>query len=149
LRAALHSEQPSADLNLISGEARFDWNVQDDGLYAREPLGSDFFRWTNGDASLTVPASFVTGDAQLAVYLASMTPSDTHVAIGLDDCTLFDGTVPGGAWTGTFPVSRCIGRSRKRSEYVVHIKSGITPAPPGDDRRLGVPVLAVRMGPPS
>jgi hypothetical protein len=144
LRTALRSSRLPPTLNLLDGEAKYDWNVQDTGLYPREPLGNDTFRWTNGDATLTVPSSLVPEKAHIAIHLTRMTRPDTPLTVTFDDCTLFDGPLPGGEWNRIFAIDRCPRSTRRGSEVSIRVRSGVAPAPPADGRMLGVPIAEIR-----
>ncbi|HTI37040.1 MAG TPA: sulfatase-like hydrolase/transferase [Vicinamibacterales bacterium] len=147
LRRAYHSGRLPSALNLISGEAKYDWNVRDAGFYPREPIGDAEFRWTTGDSSLTIAKNLVPPQTQLiTIRLAAMTRPQTPLTLSLNDCTLFQGTLPGGEWTQTFPIRDCMSSAARDSELVIRIKSSVAPAPPGDNRQLGLPVLAVTLG---
>jgi hypothetical protein len=144
LRQALHSGEMPASLNFIRGEAYYDWNVRNTGLYPREPLGADVFRWTNGDATFGFEKR-LTRDTTLEIALAPMTRPQTPLTIQVNDCTLFDGILSGGEWSQTFTLDRCPDSTFQGSTVGIRIKSDAVPAPKPDTRRLGVPLLAVRV----
>lgn len=144
LRTALRSGLLPPTLNLISGEAKYDWNVRDTGMYPREPYGNDAFRWTNGDATLTLSPNLVPAKAPVAVHLTSMTRRDTPFTLTLNGCTLFDAALPGGEWNHVFPTEGCPAATFTGSRMEIRIRSGVAPAPPSDGRTLGVPILEIR-----
>jgi hypothetical protein len=144
LRTAVRSAGIPPSLNLISGEAKYDWNVRDTGLYPREPLGDGAFRWTNGDASLTMPVSLASDKRQILIHLAPMTRTDTPLTVAVNECTLFDGALPGGEWSRVFRTDGCPASTFQGREMNVRIRSGVAAAPPADGRTLGVPVVEIR-----
>lgn len=125
----------------LAGADGIDWGVDESGLYALEP-GPPPLRWTDGNARLSVD---VDEDAPPSLLRVALAPPAhrTPLTILVNGCTLFDGTVPGGAWDRTFPLDRCGEGLLGEGEAVVEIRSGTFTPAGGDSRVLGVPLAVV------
>ncbi|HEX5474269.1 MAG TPA: sulfatase-like hydrolase/transferase [Vicinamibacterales bacterium] len=145
LHRALHSGRRPANLNLVLGDAEYNWNVGQHGLYPREPFGRRWFRWTSGEADLMVHDGSPHDHATLRVALAPMTRPGTPLRITVNGCTVFDGTLPGGAWDHSFALSTCPPAARGSQEVDIRITSDHVRGPRGDPRDLGVPILAIEL----
>ena len=146
LHPGLQSSGRPADLNLIHGEAYYNWKIQDTGLYAREPFGERALRWTNGDASFTMEAGPASRASRLHVVLAKMTRAGTPLTLTVNGCTVFNGVLPGGAWDRTFALSGCSAEAFAKKSVLIGITSGKIVATPPDNRVLGVPLVMVQFG---
>jgi hypothetical protein len=145
LHALLHVGGRPDDLNLILGEAYYDWHVRDDGLYERERWDDRPFRWTNGRAQLSLAVTpGPKAPRFLRVRLAPLTRPGTHVEISVNGCALFAGTLPSASWDATFDLSRCPPDLFRRGDAVIHVNSDSARSGP-DARALGVPVSAIQL----
>ena len=142
LHPALRSVARPDDLNLAGAEA-IDWGVETAGMYEFED-GPAPLRWTNGNARIVTDLPHDGAPRELRVGL---TPHahPTPLQIVINGCTLFDGTVPGGAWDRTFDFSRCPDDLFSSGEAVIEIRSQTFEAPGDDTRTLGVPLTSVQL----
>jgi hypothetical protein len=104
LARAFGSGQRPATVNLASRGASDYFEVAQEGLLPREgePVP---FRWTTGDARLTVPL----GEAppkSLRIGLLATRPGGSELSIFYNDCELFAGTVTA-PWYRVFPLAGC------------------------------------------
>ncbi len=143
LRPALHSSSRPPHLNLIVGEAT-GWGVHVRGLHDRELLGDRVFRWTDGDAEVTLPEDDYR-NATLRVALAPMTAPGVPLRIAVNDCTLFTGVLAGGEWDRSFSLSGCPAASMEAPKVRIRITSPRTQPRTGEDRVLGVPIVALEL----
>ena len=142
LRPALGAESRPAELNLLGADG-IDWGVEDEGLYALES-GPPPFRWTNGNARLAIDVDAATPPRALRIGIAP--PAHRlPLTILVNGCTLFEGTLPGGAWERTFPLDACDRGLFDEGEAQIEIRSGGFTPPGGDTRTLGVPLSAVTL----
>jgi hypothetical protein len=141
LHLALGAVRPER-LNLAGVDGVI-WDVESEGLYALE-TGAGRFRWTNGDARLTVDVDAAAPPRFLRVAVAQPAHR-TPLAIVVNGCTVFEGTLPGGAWERTFPLGTCGARLFDAGEARVEIHSGTFSLPGGDTRTLGVPLEVVEL----
>jgi hypothetical protein len=146
LHPALRSSRRPSDLNLVHGEAYYNWNVRDTGMYGREPFGQGALRWTNGDASFTMDNAQASRAARLHVTLARMTRARTPLTLTVNGCTVFDGVLPGGEWDRTLSLTSCPAATFQHPTVTIGIKSGKIVAAPPDNRVLGVPLVMVQFG---
>jgi len=141
LRPALHSSSRPSHLNLILGEAS-GWGVRDHGLYDRERLGDRVFRWTNGDAEITLMERDYR-NAVIRIALAPMVPAGEPLTIAVNSCTLFTGVLSGGEWDRSFSLSGCPAEFLTGRDVHIHIRSARVTPHHGDERVLGVPILVL------
>jgi hypothetical protein len=145
LRLMLHSGQRPQTLNLVMGEAHFTWDVAQEGFYPRERLDGQPFRWTNGNATVRLtltpyepPAKFV------RVELARIVRPGTTLTISVNDCRVFSGGIPHGAWGRTFDFSACPANLFANGEVSIRLVSNSARAR-RENRILGVPVMDVQL----
>jgi hypothetical protein len=145
LRLMLHSGQRPQTLNLVMGEAHFTWDVAQEGFYPRERLDGQPFRWTNGNATVRLtltpyepPAKF------LRVELARIVRPGTTLTISVNDCRVFSGGIPHGAWGRTFDFSACPANLFANGEVSIRLVSNSARAR-RENRILGVPVMDVQL----
>lgn len=140
LRLAATASARPARLNLAGADG-IDWGVDDSGLYPLEP-GPPPLRWTDGHARLSIDLRENERPTALHVALAPQAHR-LPLTIVVNGCTVFDDTLPGGAWDRTFPLARCGRKLFDEGEATIEIHSG-TFSPPGEDSRvLGVPLAVV------
>ena len=129
--------------NLSSERAQWLWGVTISGLYPTEWIETQPFRWSDGDARLSIPADPDAPSSALSVTIAMTAGPGTALTIAVDDCVLFDSAI-NGAWSGTFPLASC----RIASERMdVSIRSTSQQPANGDPRELGVAVTSVEIAP--
>ena len=141
LRPAVHSASRPPHLNLILGEAS-GWGVREHGLYGREWLGDRVFRWTNGDAEVTLTEHDYR-DAVIRVALAPIAAPGEPMTIAVNTCTLFSGVIATGEWDHSFSLSGCPAGLLKTPDVHITITSARVTPHNGDKRVLGVPILAL------
>lgn len=142
LRPALAADTRPAELNLAGADG-IDWGVEADGLYALEQ-GAPPLRWTNGNARLAIDVDPAAPPRALRVAIAPPAHR-TPLAIVVNGCTVFEDTLPGGAWERTFPLDGCDSGLFDEGEAQIDIRSGTFTPPGGDTRTLGVPLATVTL----
>ena len=141
LPASLPKARP-ADINLAGGEG-LDWGVETEGLHALED-GPVPLRWTDGNAKIVTELPEGAAPRVLTVGLSPHTRS-TPLRVVINDCTLFDGRLPGGVWERSFDLSTCGAELFSSGEAVIELRSGTFQPPGRDTRTLGVPVTMLRL----
>lgn len=141
LARAFSSGQRPETLNLASRGASDYFEVVQDGLLPREgePIP---FRWTTGDARLTVPL----GEAppkSLRVGLLATRPGGSRLSITYDGCELFAGTVTA-PWYRVFPLSSCASGAAPADTATIGIRTTAWEEP-GRKRSVGVGVETVNL----
>jgi hypothetical protein len=132
----MRSGRQPAGMNLAL-EAASDWGVEQEGVYAVE-AAIEPFRWTNGAARIVTRV--VEPPRALRVMLSSITRPHTPLTIAVGGCVVFEGELTGGVWDQTLALGRCA----PGAETAIEIRSGTFTPRTGDDRTLGVPVVAVQ-----
>ena len=123
-----------ADLNLLSDEAKVEWNVRLQGFYPREPG----FNWTGRRATIVVPIGRHRPNALHMHFVRSSRPA-SHVKITASDCPLFEGPLPHQDWIARFSLAPC----RVSGEQLeIRIESDVL-RPPNDRRELGVAIRSI------
>jgi hypothetical protein len=117
--------------------------VSASGLYATEWAGTQPFRWSSGNARLSIPVDAAAPPSELSVTIAMAANPDTVMTIAVDDCVLFEGVIQG-AWSRTFPLRGCNIASERME---VSIRSTARPPANGDPRSLGVAIASVETAP--
>jgi hypothetical protein len=120
------------------------WLTPDDGFYPPETVDGVTGRWTDGDATITIPIS--NGDArQIAIDLvAPMATDGTDLVLSVNAIPRLSTRVPPGEWSGVISLP-----GRGTSDQVeIRIESGsFVPAQVGsdaqDERALGVFVRSI------
>jgi hypothetical protein len=146
LRPALHSSTRPPRLNLIVGEAR-NWGVSLTGFYDRQPLGDGVFRWTNGDAEVSLREE-PDPQAVLRIAIANFAKPQTPLTIAVNECTLFSGTLDRGGWDRSFPLSACSPERLRGGDVRIRITSGHWIPRPAEPRPFGVPIATLELGRP-
>ena len=142
LQPALRSAARPSDLNLAGGDA-IDWGVESEGLHVFED-GPVPLRWTNGNARIVTELPGGGAPRELRVGLAPHARA-TPLQIVVNGCTLFDGSVTGGAWERTFDFGACSADLFSSGEAILEIRSQTFDAPGDDPRALGVPLTIVQL----
>ena len=138
-RAWKSIERPE-DLNLISGAAEHYWNVRQRGFYAHEGRGDRVFRWTRGDAAVTVGLRGLR-PVGVRLHIIRGAHKGTKLKLAANGCTLYEGPVPRQEWEETFPLAAC---RITGNEISITLASDTARAPRGGDRRrLGVAVRSL------
>ena len=137
------ADSDAAGRNLSSERARWLFGVSSSGLYATEWTGTQPFRWSNGNARLSIPVNAAAPPSELSVRIAMVANPDTAMTIAIVDCVLFEGVVQE-AWSGTFPLRGCNIASERME---VSIRSTARPPANGDTRSLGVAIASVETAP--
>jgi hypothetical protein len=137
------ADSEAARLNVSSERARWLLGVSASGLYATEWAGTQPFRWSNGNARLSIPVDAAAPPSELSVTIAMAANPDTVMTIAVDDCVLFEGVIQG-AWSRTFPLRGCNIASERME---VSIRSTARPPANGDPRSLGVAIASVETAP--
>lgn len=142
LRPAFGGGVRPKELNLAGAEG-IDWGVEEEGVYPLEP-GPTPLRWTNGQAALSIDME--EGAAPIGLQVALAPPARrTDLTISVNGCTVFDGTVPGGAWERTLSLSGCRRDLFEDGQARIEIRSGTFTPPSNDTRTLGVPLTLLRL----
>jgi hypothetical protein len=96
-------------------------------------------RWTNGAASLSVPAQALKGAQQLRLELASTGPEGTRLQVLLEGRQLWDADVAPGEWSRAFDISNI----EPKRQVTIEIRSS-TFIPNNNSRRpLGVAIKGI------
>lgn len=136
-------ESAAARRNLSGESAELLSDVTTSGLSPTEWNGTRPFRWSNGDARLSIPVDPEAPPSELSVSIAMTGGGDKALVIAVDDCELFDSVIQG-PWSGTFPLSSCRVASQRME---VSIRSTTHQPDNGDLRQLGVAVASVEITP--
>ena len=126
--------------NLLRDTAVELLGVTSAGFHGPERAEGQAFRWTTGEASLTVPIDPAAPPAALAVDVL-MTGQPKRLRIEADGCILFDDTIRN-RWNETFALDGC----RLTPPNLEIRLASDTHVPDGSDNRtLGVGVAAVEL----
>ena len=136
-------ESAAARRNLSGESAELLSGVTASGLSPTEWIGTRPFRWSDGDARLSVPVDPEAPPSELSVSIVMTGGLDKSLAIAVDGCVLFDSVIQG-AWSGTFPLSSCRVASQRME---VSIRSTTHQPGNGDLRQLGVAITSVEITP--
>ncbi|MDQ3170720.1 MAG: sulfatase-like hydrolase/transferase [Acidobacteriota bacterium] len=142
LQPGLRSVARPEDLNLAGAEA-IDWGVETGGLHVFED-GPVPLRWTNGSARIVIEVPEGSAPRELRIGLAPHARA-TPLQVVINGCTLFDGSVPGGAWERAFDLATCPADVFASGEAIIEIRSPTFEAPGDDPRTLGVPLASVQL----
>jgi hypothetical protein len=124
-------------LNLVSNAARTYWAVGQEGFHGVEP-GPIWYRWTMGEARVTVPPVSTPAPKSLRIGLWAVPPGGTPLRLTLNDCVVFDGNVEDAPWYRTFALDGCR-LATPRGTLRIAISSR-TFMPGHDGRTLGLAV---------
>ena len=127
-------------VNLIRETAAELWGVAATGFHALEHAEGRAFRWTTGEAGLSVPLDPDAPPAALAVDVL-MTGQPKRLRIEVDGCVLFDDTIRN-RWDATFALDGC--RLTPPSLEISLVSDTHVPDT-SDNRTLGVGVAAVEL----
>jgi hypothetical protein len=114
------------------------------GFYDPEWNGQGPFRWTNGNAGLTLPFPCSNPPYELTIRVGFTGPEGARLRISLDGSELFNQTIGPGEWSGVFKVDRNLTQERAFVEL-----SSDTFVPRKlvegsiDDRTLGIAVHTI------
>ena len=127
-------------INLIRETAVELWGVAATGFHALEHAEGRAFRWTTGEAGLSVPIDPEAPPAALAVDVL-MTGRPKQLRIEVDGCVVFDATIRN-QWSESFALDGC-----RLTPPSLEIRlASDTHVPDGSDNRtLGVGVAAVEL----
>ena len=132
--------QPRA--NLIREEAARLWGVSSSGFFATEWTGQRPFRWTNGEATLSIPIEGREPPSQLAVEVLMTGAGPKPLVITVNGCTIFDSEIRR-RWVQTLPLAPC---RVDPPSLDIQILSGVhAPGGGGDGRTLGVAVGSIEI----
>ena len=126
--------------NLIRDTAAELLGATNAGFHGLEHAEGRAFRWTTGEASVTVPIDVESPPAALAVDVL-MTGRPKQLRVEADGCVLFDDAISN-RWSETFALDGCRltpPRLGIRLLSDTHVPDG------GDNRTLGVGVAAVEL----
>ena len=140
----LHSTsvEDAADGSNMAGEsARWLAGVTSSGLYPTEWMGAQPFRWSTGDARLSIPVDPSAPPSALSVKVVMTAGPDTSLHIASGRCVLFDGILQG-AWSETLSLDSCPIESDRMD--LVFRSTARTPAN-GDPRELSIAVASVAL----
>jgi hypothetical protein len=131
--------------NLIRVAAEWTLGVEQHGFYGEQWHRGQFYRWTDGDATLTAPVdpdrppAFV----QVSVYMPSINPDGTRMRITVNGCRLFTRTIAERSWRRKIPLDRC---EVLGDTLTIGLESNtMAPQNPRDRRTLGVALSSVRL----
>ena len=136
-------ESAAARRNLLGEGAELLSGVTASGLSPTEWNGARPFRWSNGDARLSIPVDPEAPPSELFVSIVMTGGGEKSLAIAVDDCVLFDSVIQG-PWSGTFPLSSCPVESERME---LSIRSTTHQPGNGDLRQLGVAIASVEVTP--
>jgi hypothetical protein len=147
VRRAVSHRQHGSYLNVLLGCAKVD-GVEESGFHYQEYVGSEPFRWTDGEATLLVPID--TPPRRLWVSGVTLRPDLTPVSLEIlvDGTSLFEGVLPPGKWEKTFDLT-----SHPLSDQVTIELRSDTFVPEGvmdggtntDTRELGVQIRGIML----
>ncbi len=138
---AAYTGTDRAAANLVRDEAARLWGVTLSGFFNTEWAGPRPFRWTDGDATVSVPIDGREPPSWLSVEVV-MTGSQTKpVVITANGCTIFDAEIQG-RWIQTLSLAPC-----PMMSPVLEIKiiSEVHPARGSDRRNLGVAIRSLEL----
>ena len=110
------------------------------GFHGLEHAEGRAFRWTTGEATITVPAVAQAAPAELAVDVL-MTGRPKRLRVELDGCVLFDDTISN-RWSDAFALDDC--RLTPPTLEIRLVSDAHVPET-SDNRTLGVGVAAVEL----
>ena len=138
---AAYTGTDRAAANLVRDEAARLWGVTLSGFFNTEWAGPRPFRWTDGDATVSVPIDGREPPSGLSVEVV-MTGSQTKpVVITANGCTIFDAEIQG-RWIQTLSLAPC-----PMTSPVLEIKiiSEVHQARGSDRRNLGVAIRSLEL----
>jgi hypothetical protein len=105
-QATAYYQARSPYLNVVLGCTRVE-GVAESGFHFQEYLGSEPFRWTNGEAKLLVPISVKRPPQQLwlSIEVLRAKAGPIRLQILVDEDVVFDGLASLGKWEKTFDLS--------------------------------------------
>jgi hypothetical protein len=131
----------AAGQNVSHESAEWLSGVTTSGLSLTEWDGTRSFRWSDGDARVSIPVDPDAPPSELSVSITTTGGLEKSLGISVDDCALFDAVIEG-PWSRTFSLSAC-GVASQRME--VSIRSTTHVPGNGDARELGVAVGSVEI----
>ena len=133
--------------NLILEVARWRRGVEFSGFYPQEWWGDHPARWTNGNASFSIPIDPTEPPQGLELKLVHTGPKGTALRILANGCPLFENTVPPGAVSLTLDLSTCPpDTDRLKIEFIsgTFVPREVDPGST-DKRRLGIAVESLNL----
>jgi hypothetical protein len=141
LRPVWLEGRPEGPPNLLNEAVQAALGIRAQGFHGTETTGSTTYRWTDGNAALTIPVdtSRPPSDLEFRTYMAS--DGAATMAIRVNGCTLFEGpsTVPP---TRRIALAPC---GPFGDTVTVAFLSGTAVPGPDDTRQLGVALESVRL----
>jgi hypothetical protein len=126
----------ASPVDLLSNTAAYGMRVSHEGLHEREGDGEGARRWTNGNATVTVPPAGRAPARSLRVNLATAGPTEKDLRITANGCEVYNGKVPAARWSRIFALPDCVGDD---DETVIELRSAAH-QDPASGRSLGVAV---------
>jgi hypothetical protein len=114
------------------------------GFYDPELSAQGPFRWTNGNAAMTLPFPCRNPPYELTIRVGFTGPEGARLRVSLDSSELFNQFIGPGEWTGVFKVNNTLTQERAfielSSDTFVprELLEGST-----DDRTLGIALYAI------
>jgi hypothetical protein len=105
------------------------WFVRESGLYAKEPYGGEYLRWTGAEAKLTLPSLLTPDVTEVRVELWPVHPPGHTGELRVNGQSV---PMPAGEQVLTCPVHRSPGQN-----LTLEIRSPVL-NPVGDSRKLGM-----------
>ena len=138
---AAYTGASGATANLLRDEAAYLWGVTLSGFFNTEWAGPRPFRWTDGDATMSIPIDGREPPGWLAIDVL-MTGSRTKpVVITANGCTIFDAEI-GGRWIQKLSLAPCTATS---SVLEINVVSDVHQARGSDRRSLGVAISSIEL----
>lgn len=144
VRPSASDAEDATGTNLIDPHLQVAQGIHLSGFHDVEWVDGQSFRWTNGEAAVNVPPEAANEARTLRVVIRMGGHPTRPFAIRANGCTLFEGHLPEGRWTGTFPLDPCL-PAAGRADDGLTISISSEPFNPGtlDARNLGVAVDAL------
>jgi hypothetical protein len=79
------------------------WLAPDAGFFSPQTVGGDVGRWTDGDASITIPAHGARAQ-HIDIVILAAAPGGTDLSVLVNGAVVFRGQIPPEGWRGTLDV---------------------------------------------
>jgi hypothetical protein len=141
LRTVAIDSRGDGPLNLIDPGVAAALGIRLEGFYAAETSRSATYRWTNGNASLTIPLDRSRPPRELEVRTLMATEAAASMEIRVNGCVIFEGP------SAEPPIKHLLLSACAPSgdTATITIVSGTVVPGPGDARPLGVAFESVRV----